>query len=320
MKSFKHGVSRSRGFALLAVAGLAAVLSACGGGTAQIEPFAPTRIMAFGDEASLLTADGKKYTVNGVNATTGVLSCAVNPIWVQALATAFGLAFPQCNPSAVAVPTGLMYAAVGAKVADVKLKIDAHFAVSSFGAKDLAAVLIGSHDVLELYGQYPAKTQGALIDEARARGRLLADQVNRIANAGGRVIISTLPDMGTTPFALKQKAANTDFDRAAFLSTLSNEFNVAMRLAIINDGRLIGLMLSDEEFLKITRFPAFFGYANVVDPVCLATVAVPNCLPTTLVANGNAASWLWATDTLLSSSGQSLLGVLAQNRAKNNPF
>ena len=320
MKSFKHGVSRSRGLALLAVAGLAAVLSACGGGTAQIEPFTPTRIMAFGDEYSLLTADGKKYTVNGVDATTGVLSCAVNPIWVQALADRFGLIFPQCNPTKFATPTGLMYATVGGKVSDVKLKIDAHFAVSNFTSKDLVTILVGANDVLELYGQYPAKTQSTLVDEARARGRALADQVNRIANANGRIIISTLPDMGTTPFALKQKAANADFDRAAFLSTLSVEFNVAMRLAIINDGRLIGLLLTDEEILKITKYPAYFGYANVVAPVCLATVSMPNCLPSTLVTDGNPTTWLWATDTLLSSSGQTLLGLLARSRAENNPF
>ena len=61
----------------------------------------------------------------------------------------------------------------------------------------------------------------------------MGEQVNRIANAGGRVIIATLPDMGVTPFALKEKAAKVDTDRAAFLSTLTTEFNTAMRLTTL---------------------------------------------------------------------------------------
>lgn len=318
MKSFKHGASRM-GCALLAMAALT-VLNGCGGGTSQIEPFKPTRIMAFGDEASVITAGGKKYTVNGINADTGALVCANNPIWVQTLATTFGLVFPQCNPNLIAVPTGIMYATVGAKVADFKTKLDQHFSTSSFGPKDLAAVYIGANDILELYAQFPAQSQDTLLAEARTRGRALADQVNRIANANGRVIISTLPDMGLTPFALKEKASKVDTDRAAFLSNLSNEFNIAMRLQIINDGRLIGLVLMDEATQAIVRFPAAFGYANVTAAACLTTIAVQDCTSKTLVPDGSGDTWLWATDTLLSAGGQSRLGVLAQSRAVNNPF
>ena len=320
MNSLKRGASRRRGRVLLAVAVVAAVLSACGGGTSQIEPFAPTRIMAFGDETSTITAQGKKYTVNGIDATTLLPSCVVDPIWVQSLATGFGLTFPQCNPSNLAAPTGLMYATPGAKVADVKAKIDAHFSVSGFGPKDLAAVLVGANDVLELYGQYPAQSQASLIDAVKARGRALGDQVNRIVNAGGRVIIATLPDMGVTPFALKEKAAKVDTDRAVLLSTLTTEFNTAMRLTIINDGRLIGLVLADEAVQATVRYPAAFGYANVTDGVCLTPIAVPDCTSKPLVTGGSGASWLWATDTLLSPAGQARIGVLALTRAKNNPF
>ncbi|CAN5119770.1 hypothetical protein BH11PSE10_BH11PSE10_09330 [soil metagenome] len=320
MNSLKHGVSRSLGYALLAAATLAAVLSGCGGGTSQIEPFAPTRILAFGDESSVITADGKKYTVNGFDTTTLVASCVVNPIWVQSLAASFGLVFGECNPDKIAAPTGVMYAVPGAKVADLKTKIDAHFAVSSFGSKDLAAILVGANDVLELYAQFPAQSQASLLDEVRARGRNLGNQVNRIANAGGRVIIATLPDMGLTPFALKEKAAKLDTDRSAFLSNLTSEFNIAMRLTIINDGRLIGLVLADESVQAIVKYPAAFGFANVTDAACLGTIAIQNCLPTTLVTGGSGDTWLWASDVLLSPAGQARLGALAQTRAKNNPF
>ena len=318
--SLKLGGSRLRGRALLAAATLALGLSACGGGTSQIDPFAPTRIIAFGDETSAITAQGKKYTVNGLDTTTLLSSCVVNPIWVQSVADGFGLIFPQCNPSNLAAPTGLMYATSGAKVADVAAKIDAHFSVSSFGSKDLVTILVGANDVLELYGQFPAQSQASLIDAVKTRGRALGDQVNRIANAGGRVIIATLPDMGVTPFALKQKAANVDTDRAAFLSSLTTEFNTAMRLTILNDGRLIGLVLADEAIQATVRYPAAFGYVNVTDAVCLTTIAVQDCTTNTLVTDGSASTWLWATDTLLSPAGQTRIGSLALSRAKNNPF
>ena len=324
MKSFKRGASRFslQGRSWLAMAALAA-LTACGGGTQQIEPFAPTRIIAFGDESSVITSEGKKYTVNALDATTGLGLCASNPLWIQDLATTFGLVFPQCNPSNIATTQGLMYATVGAKVADLTVMIDKHFATSTFGPKDLVTILVGSNDVFELFAQFPIQSSDAVLTAVRARGTTLGQQINRIANANGRVIVSTLPDLGLTPFAQVKHTDETDSARSAriaLLSNLSNEFNVAMRLTIINDGRLIGLVLADETTQAIAKFPSAFGYANVVDPVCLTTVAVQDCTINTLVANGSGDTWLWATDRLLSPAGQQRIGLLAVTRARNNPF
>lgn len=321
MKSFKHGVSRL-GRALLAAAALS-VLAACGGGTSQIDPFKPTRIISFGDESSVITNDGRKYTVNALDATTGLPVCATNPIWVQTLASAFGLVFSQCLPTGTTTPvtpSGLMYATAGAHVADVAAKIDQHFSSSSFGPKDLVTILVGTNDVLDLYTQFPAQSQATLMAAARERGKQLSDQINRIANANGRVIVSTLPDLGVTPFALKEKANHVDMDRAALISSLSNEFNLGMRLNLINDGRLIGLVLLDETVQAVARYPSAFGYSNVVGPVCLSTVGPLDCTTKTLVADGSGDTWLWATDRLFSPAGQARLGSLALSRASNNPF
>lgn len=317
MKSFKQGWGQS-GRVLLALTAAAALMAGCGGGSTQIEPFAPTRIMAMGDEASHLTADGKKYSVNAVDATTGALQCQNNPIWVQSLATQFGLVFPQCNPDKVATPQGLMYAKPGAKVDGVKAQIDAQFAAGGFTSKDLVAILIGANDVLDLYRQFPAQNRETLLSSAGERGRALADQVNRVANAGGRVIVVTLPDLGLTPFAIKEKASKTDVDRAVLLSELTATFNTQMRLNIINDGRLIGLVLADEMTQAIVKFPSGFGYANVDSPAC--KVALPDCTTKTLVDTASADTWLWASDYLLANGGQNRLGLLAQTRARNNPF
>ena len=88
MKSFS-GVSR-----LLAASALAVLMSACGGGSSQIDPFSPNRIISFGDETSAITASGQKYTVNGLDSVTKLQACEINPNWVQILATTFELAFP----------------------------------------------------------------------------------------------------------------------------------------------------------------------------------------------------------------------------------
>ena len=330
MKSFKHGVSRigRHGLTLLAALAALAVISACGGSTSQIEPFAPTRIIAFGDESSLITATGKKYTVNSLDATTGMLDCATGPIWVQSVASVFGLVFPQCNPSNYAAPQGLMYATAGAKVADLQARIEAHFSIDTFGPKDLVTILVGANDVFELYGQYPAQSQSDVLAAAKARGKLLGQQVNRIANANGRVIISTLPDLGLTPFAIAEKASLGDTDRAALLTQLTAAFNTAMRLEIINDGRLIGLVLADESVQAIVKYPAAFGFADVTSPACLKIIAMPDCTTSTLVKDlggdstkdATGTTWLWADDRLLGTAGQSRIGLLAQTRAKNNPF
>ena len=98
--------------------------------------------------------------------------------------------------------------------------------------------LVGMNDVIEIYRQFPAQNRESLIAEAKARGTRLADLINRIANANGRVIVSTIYDMGLTPFALMEKENRTDVDRAVLLDDLSQAFNTALRVRLLNDGRL----------------------------------------------------------------------------------
>lgn len=303
--------------------GLAAValaaLAACGGGKGQIEPFAPTRLISFGDEQSLLTADGKRYSVNALKSgtTTGEVDCAGNPIWVQSLTSQFGLVLAQCNPENKPV-TAFLRGSVGAKVADVKAQIDQQLASGSVGPKDLLLVNVGFYDVLEAYQQFPTRSEGELIGLLQQRGRDLAQQVNRLANANGRVVVLTVIDAGLTPAGLNEKATKTDTDRAALLTRLTNAFNVAMRLALIEDGRLIGLVLADEAITTAVRFPGAFGYTDVTQGAC--NVALPNCTTATLRSEVGTNVWLWADSLRLGAAGQSLVGNAALTRAVNNPF
>ncbi|MFG6467657.1 SGNH/GDSL hydrolase family protein [Roseateles sp. BYS87W] len=305
----------------LATVAAAALLAGCGGGsTQQIDPFAPKRIIAFGDESGAILQSGKKYGINGLNVDTKLVDCKLNPNWSQILASGFGFVYSQCNTDFVALPQGLMYATAGAKVADVRDKMDQYLSNDNFGPKDLVAIMVGVNDILELYRQFPAQSRDSLINEAKARGKLLADQANRVANANGRVIVSTIFDVGLTPFAQKEKLQQTDIDRALFLDDLSAAFNTALRLNLINDGRLIGLILVDESIQQIARFPTAFGYTNVTTAACRTEVAAQDCTSDTLTADASATQWLWAGDTLLGPTAQQRIGTLALSRARNNPF
>lgn len=309
-----------RGLALATVAA-AALIAGCGGGsTQQIDPFAPTRAIAFGDESGVILSSGKKYTINGLNADTKLVDCRTSAVWSQAMASAFGFVYPQCNSDFVALPQGIMYAAAGNKVADVRDKIDQHLSNDRFGPKDIVGIMVGVNDILELYRQFPAQSRDSLINEAKARGKLLADQVNRIANADGRVVVSTIFDVGLTPFGQKEKQQQSDIDRAIFLDDLSAAFNTSLRLNLLNDGRLVALVLADETIQQIARFPAAFGFSNVTDAACRSDVAAQDCTTETLVTDANPTQWLWAGDTLLGPSAQSRIGGLFVLRATRNPF
>jgi outer membrane lipase/esterase len=304
-----------------------ALLAACGGGT-QVERYVPTRIVVLGDETSVLNADHTKYTVNGAVSETDTLGCIANPIWVQVLASAYGLVFGQCNAAGAPV-TGVMLASPNAKVADV---IAQAASIGPLASSDLVTVLAGANDILEQYALFNTtvngvlQTETVLLAQMEARGTALALQVNALAAAGGKVLIGTAPDMGLTPFAIAQKAANTDTDRAALLSNLTARFNAKLRANIDNDGRRIGLLLVDELVQIVVKFPASYAYVNVTQAACLDTAPLPTCSNATLQpASGTTAAagpfgWLWADALHLSPGGHGQLGNLAASRAAGNPF
>lgn len=304
---------------LLAAAGL---LAACGGGTSQYDPFVAQRLFAFGDETSALTAtpagNGRKYSVNGLDV-DGNVDCRLEPIWVQSVASYYGFVFAECNRDNVAEPQALMYAAPAAKVADVAAQVEAaQLQSGGLRDKDLATVLAGANDILEIYARFPAEPEAALLDVARARGERLAQVVNRLVELGAKVIVSDLPDMGLTPYAAQEKALYTDTDRAALLTRLTTAFNEQLGVKVLLDGRFVGLVQAELQFRALSLFPANFGLVNVTAAVC--TVALPDCRSDTLLTDAVAAQYLWADATRMSSGGQVQLGSLAVDRARRNPF
>ena len=310
-------------FATALVAG--ALVAACGGG-GQVNPFAPTRVLAFGDEISTLEPDGRKYSINGYKQVTvnGVatddlttLDCTRLPIWTQTVATSFGLAFDRCLGTATAA-TGQMLARPGQKVADFAAQVAA-VQGAGFGEKDLALVMFGMNDLLELYGRYTGTNRDTLIAEARTRGAALGAQVNALALRGPAVVVLTVPDIGLSPYALAQNSAG-DTSRSRLISDLVATFNNRMSVELINDGRLIGLVYADVEVQNNVKLKESYGLINVTQAACQTSAVLPACTTATLVSTASATTWLWADSLLLSPAGQARLGLLAESRARNNPF
>lgn len=309
---------RAAGAALTA----ALLLAACGGGE-QVVKFAPTRVISFGDESSLILPGGKKYTVNAFKTDdTTVLDCSLNPVWNQYLAAAFGRVFPECNPNTV-VTTSKILATNGAKVQDVANQITTFKSTDTFDGKTLVTILVGQNDVIE---QYNAVKAGTSVEQAKANmeqlGVTLAGLVNNIGHLGGKTIISTIPDVGTTPFGLAKEAANPG--DAALLSTLTERFNSKMRISLIDDGKMTGLIFTYETISGAVKNPGV-TFTDVKTPVC--TVALPECTTATLIATPTGSStlptgdnYLWADDLHLGSGGQRSVGALAVMRATGNPF
>jgi outer membrane lipase/esterase len=289
-------------------------IAGCGGGTTQSEPFVPGRLLVFGDDTSAIEPNGAKYNVNGVNSGS-VFDCSLEPIWVQQLAAQYGFAFAECNPTSLE-PKAFMRAGVGATVADVAAQVEAQVAAGGFRDKDLATVLAGTNDVLALYALYPGRSTASLLDEARARGKRLAQVVNRLVGLGVKVVVSDLPDIGLSPYARAQKALDPNgFDRALFMTQLAAAFSEQLGVNVILDGRFVGLVQAQLNFEVIGRAP---GGLNITTPICL--VALPNCTTATLLTGADTNNSLWADDTRLTTFGHSRLASLAIDRARRNPF
>ena len=306
---------------------VAAALAACGGGTSQYQTFVAQRVIVFGDDTSAITADGLKYMVNATTSstnsdgtTTYTVDCVASPNWAQSVAGLYGFVFAECNPNRVDTTQAIMRASGGAQVADIQVQIDAQIAAGGFRDGDLTTVLAGANDIIDLYKQYPARSEDDLTNELRARGKQLALQVNRLVAFGAKVLISTVPDMGLTPYALKQKLEFDDIDRAALLTRLTAAFNEQLGVNIVLDGRYVGLVEADLRTEAMVKSPGSFGLADVSTGACIDIDPPPNCTDQTLVDGASASTWMWADDLHLGNTAQSQLAALAIDRARRNPF
>lgn len=311
----------------------AALLAACGGGTSQVETFQPTRVIALGDENSVIvndgTNDGFRYTINDRRGTaTG--KCALLPIFVQSLSSLYGYAYEQCN-AAGATPKAFIRAVAGAKVDDPASGLAQQLAAAgALGKGDLVSLMIGANDVIELYERVQAGTltSSEAIAEAERRGTHVAEHINAILATGARAIIVTMPDMGLSPYA--GTANKTNPGASALLSRLTADFNGFLRTRInatAYDGRNYGLVLADDIVAAMAKSPTSFLSApsDAVNAAC-TTPSVLDCVvtdstsTTTLVTGALTTSHLWASDRHIGPEVHGRIGQQMQQRAINNPF
>lgn len=294
---------------------LAWLLSSCGG-TSQIEPFQPRQLIFVGDENVGLLPDGRRYGINGLDA-NGAFDCATVQIWSQQVASNFGLSIDRCN----AGTGGVTRAIAGGKVADLDAQISAQIA-AGVTSKDLFIVMVGMNDIIDLYETFTGDRNcdieertppaGSLMAELRARGSQAAAQVSRILAAGGRAIVSTVHDLGLTPYALSRGAGGQ-------LTCMTAIYNARLRVDIDpQDGRLWGLILADDDTVAITRAPSNFGVSNAAVGAC--AVAPPDCTTATLVSGASASAYLWADDRHFAQALQDMLASQTVSRARNSPF
>ncbi|WP_374674062.1 SGNH/GDSL hydrolase family protein [Ideonella sp.] len=298
------------------------LLAGCGGGSSQVDEFVPERLLVFGDELSVITPDGRKYTTNTVD-DNGIYKCDNSPIWVQNLAGHYDFVFAECNPDAIGNPQAKMLARVGANSDGLADQVRAFSTGDSIRPNDLATVLVGMNDVLEAYDAFPTESEEVLVGRIKAAGVRVAHQVNELAAAGARVLVSTVPDMGLTPFA---RSEDIEFGnaRSRLLTRLSSEFNTAMRLELVNDGSKLGLLMLDDLMRAMHRVPGVYSLVDVDNAVCLESAPLPDCSNATLVErSGTAATgsnYLWADAYRPALSMHSQLGSQAIRRATSNPF
>ena len=279
----------------------AALLTACGGGTEQVQAFKPDRLIVLGDENSMIEDfvdavgrhDGFKYTVNDRSSTTSG-KCLALPNAAQSVAALYGFSFLQCNPHAI-TPQAFILAARGATVGSVSTGLAAQLQNvktvtqgNALGARDLVMLLIGGNDIIELYertlsGLSPADA----VAEAQRRGVLAAEQVNAVLATGARALVITTPDLGLSPYAVNANKTNpgasspppsyacvSNPGASGLLSRLTCEFNAYLRTSTRpQDGRNWGLVLADDIVAAMFKVPKSFLTAPAVAAASACEIA-----------------------------------------------
>jgi len=325
---------RRCGALLLLAASLAAIVAGCGGGTSQVQPYHPNRVIVFGDEMSALVDDGNqnawKYSINGVNPTTNLRDCTQAPNWAQGLANNYGFVFAECNPAGITNARAVMRARPNATVEDpingLGQQVSEQVA-AGLGTGDLVTVLIGTNDILELYAQVQSGfiSQTDAMNEAARRGTVAAKQVTRMLAMNTRAIVSTIPDLSKSPFA--RLADQLVAGSSTLIYNLVYQFNAYVRAEINNgvyDGHYYALVLADDMTNAAVSSPSSYmsAPANVSDPLCVVPLGICTNTPSDLTTAPGASttSYFWASLTFAGPVLHGRMASSAVSRATSNPF
>jgi outer membrane lipase/esterase len=290
------GKSSRRALLALACATMA-LLGACSS-SEIVDPFTPTRILSVGDGFSDLGQDGKRYTVN---------DGSIN-IWTQYMAALYGL------PLVASDQGGLSYARGDALVSSgpnsIVGQIDKMLAANKFAAGDLVVLNGGLADIVTTAARTDI-TYDQKVANLNAAGLALAEQVNRIVQAGATHVLAT----GVWP--LGQTPLGTETGQVDNLNNLSLAFNNAFKIGMVNLGANVLYLDSATYYSNVYYNPAAYPpLTNTVDKAC-TTVLVTDCTPATITPGFDYNTLLFANGVYPTPSGHRLLGQYAQNQVRN---
>jgi phospholipase/lecithinase/hemolysin len=144
-----------------------------------------------------------------------------------------------------------------------------------------------------------------------------------VTSTGAKVVLVKVPNLGNSPYGLSQSVQGR-----ALLTKLTERFNIKLSVAIHDlypdgGGHDIALLAADDWIGRDVIQPALYGFVNVTQPACVASMAsTPSCTTQTLNAasGATATTWLWADDIYLSAGAHAQLGVQAETRVRGNPL
>ena len=306
------------------LAALASVLllASCGGGDI-VDPFTPSRVVAFGDAMADAGQNGSRYTVN---------DGTVN-VWPVYLAAQYGITLEPSSAGGLDYATGNARvrikpdAAGNSATPTVKEQIDAFLAAETIDDGDLIVISAGTSDVI---AEAQAVITGAqneeqMLDAIGQAGRDLGAQVRRLVTAGAKHVLVAGPyNLGRSPWAVQVGAES-------LLEEASSRFNQQFLISVLNLGENVLYVDAALFFNQATGNPTVYDLAEdaPVTVVCTSVDPGPGigtgagqvnsnlCTPTTILNDLPYAAYLFADRVYPTPRGHQLFGDYAYDRLKN---
>jgi outer membrane lipase/esterase len=283
-------------------------VASCGGGTSTVDPLVPARFIAFGDGLTDVGfTSGVRYTVNDNSA---------NSIWAETVAASYGLTFTAQSAGGQGWARGnALINSSGGPVLSVAEQITQYLAGNSIGDNDVHILNAGTTDMFALLAQYKAGTMtgAGVLAAATQAGKDYANQVKRLADAGGKhVVFIGVYDIGKTPASLAVTQPTLDCGGSGnvpLFSCVSTKFNEG--LLVTADALRLGnsAYYVDAQFYfnLIINSPTTYGLTNSNTAVC-TTPDASTCTPTTIVAGADYSKYVFADSQYPTPAAHRLFG------------
>ena len=299
------------------------LLASCGGGDI-VDPFTPSRVVAFGDAMGDVGQNGASYTVN---------DGTVN-VWTEALAAQYGLTLTPSSSGGFGYATGNARVVVKPDAAGsnatptVEEQIDAFLATGTLNDEDLIVVSAGTSDVIAEVREVitGAQTEDQMLAAVGQAGRDLGAQVRRLVDAGAlHVVVAGPYNLGRSPWAVQ-------LGQETLMEDASSRFNQQFLISILDLGENVLYVDAALFFNQATSSPAAYDLAEEASTVFVCTSVDPgpgigtgpgevnsNLCTTSTIAAGreNYASYLFADRVYPTPRGHLLFADYAYDRIKN---